>query len=496
MKRKKYFGIVAVSLILFVVISPALTSTNVETNNKYQEIKNSVKNNYENALSYPTSATVFTAPYTEEAYHWNDTDQYACLDLEATSGCYNEDGDIVAYAHSYFGIGNAEAEAMQQIKFSVGRSKTITITGILEIVHGVHEWAFLSHLATAVTYGSYSYDNFDENYDTIGIDPPFTWEDLLPILINIIGLVLGSIMPIPPLLPNAIRILASGLDTYMTYQDLINWKNNGWAEEIPVSFSFLAGPGTHSVWVGVKAKASTAGILEKANSTIFGKVKEIIVDGISPPDAPELVGQDKGHIGEAYEFVANTIDYNYDPVQFKFDWGDGTTTEWSEFDEESYYKFKRESHTYQEKGIYTIKVYVRDKDGMEAEGYGSHTISIDSDLPVASFISSVVSYVAGFNASNSYDPDGGDVVGYRWDFGVGEGWTDWFEMPEMVFNYQNYVGGSYTVKLQVKDDEGDIGEYTQVIAVRNKGFNKPHLILFQRYHNLFLILQKILQVLK
>ena len=71
------------------------------------------------------------------------------------------------------------------------------------------------------------------------------------------------------------------------------------------------------------------------------------------------------------------------------------------------------------------------------------------------------------------------------------GWTD---LPVGGHDYGS--GSTATVKLQVIDDEGDIGEITHDIAVKNRGFNKPHLILIQRYHNLFLILQKILQVLK
>jgi len=56
-----------------------------------------------------------------------------------------------------------------------------------------------------------------------------------------------------------------------------------------------------------------------------------------------------------------------------------------------------------------------------------------------------------FYAYYSYDPDG-EIIGYRWDFendGVYD--TDWLEDPLITYSYS--YPGSYTVRLQVKDDD-------------------------------------------
>ena len=67
-----------------------------------------------------------------------------------------------------------------------------------------------------------------------------------------------------------------------------------------------------------------------------------------------------------------------------------------------------------------------------------------------------------FNASQSYDPDGGAIVTYRWDFGDGS--TGYGRI--VVHQYSN--AGVYNVTLTVIDDEGQVGT-----ATTGTGFNVP-----------------------
>jgi len=67
-----------------------------------------------------------------------------------------------------------------------------------------------------------------------------------------------------------------------------------------------------------------------------------------------------------------------------------------------------------------------------------------------------------FNANQSYDPDGGDIVIYRWDFGDGN--ISYGVMP--VHQYTN--PGTYTVTLTVVDDEGESST-----ATAGYGYNTP-----------------------
>jgi len=66
-----------------------------------------------------------------------------------------------------------------------------------------------------------------------------------------------------------------------------------------------------------------------------------------------------------------------------------------------------------------------------------------------------------FNASASYDPDGGAIVGYAWDFGDGATGTG------MVVEhaYTDYRKDPYVVKLTVTDDEGDTWSHSEKLGI-------------------------------
>ncbi len=53
-----------------------------------------------------------------------------------------------------------------------------------------------------------------------------------------------------------------------------------------------------------------------------------------------------------------------------------------------------------------------------------------------------------FNASDSYDPDGGSLQSYQWDFGDGNTGSG------MVVMHQYNTSGNYTISLTITDDEG------------------------------------------
>lgn len=64
-----------------------------------------------------------------------------------------------------------------------------------------------------------------------------------------------------------------------------------------------------------------------------------------------------------------------------------------------------------------------------------------------------------FDASASYDPDGGDIVSYHWDFGDGSSG----EGETITHSYMDF--GLYTVTLTVIDDEGFEGTATKEVEI-------------------------------
>jgi len=75
-----------------------------------------------------------------------------------------------------------------------------------------------------------------------------------------------------------------------------------------------------------------------------------------------------------------------------------------------------------------------------------------------------------FDASGSTDSDGA-ISGYQWDFeNDGNYDTGWLETPTTTHSYSNT--GSYTVKLQVKDNEGETDTDTAQVTI-TEGDQKP-----------------------
>ena len=72
-----------------------------------------------------------------------------------------------------------------------------------------------------------------------------------------------------------------------------------------------------------------------------------------------------------------------------------------------------------------------------------------------------------FNATQSYDPDGGNINRYEWDF-ENDGKID---ATGAVVVHRYYQPGNYTVKLIVTDDEGQKG-----IAIAGTGWNTPPVV--------------------
>jgi PKD repeat protein len=86
--------------------------------------------------------------------------------------------------------------------------------------------------------------------------------------------------------------------------------------------------------------------------------------------------------------------------------------------------------------------------------------------PVASFTYTPSAPIFGqviiFNASASYDPDGGNISSYGWDFDDGTVYT--VDEPVATHNYTSI--GDYNVTLTVTDDEAETDTIWQIVKVR------------------------------
>jgi hypothetical protein len=137
-----------------------------------------------------------------------------------------------------------------------------------------------------------------------------------------------------------------------------------YSNESPVDFAFDGQPGLNRFSVGVRSEAYTVFLtVGHGTGIIGGVVEEIAITGICPPEKAEIDGLSEGFMGFPYGFEAVATDINGDDIQYRFWWGDGTSSDWSEFvpSGEPVLMY----HTFETPGIYEITVEARDGDWID-----------------------------------------------------------------------------------------------------------------------------------
>jgi outer membrane protein assembly factor BamB len=96
-------------------------------------------------------------------------------------------------------------------------------------------------------------------------------------------------------------------------------------------------------------------------------------DGNTAPNPPSINAPSYGKVRDTIVFWFSAIDPNNNPVSFYVDWGDETSSGWTQLyaSEESFFL----EHTWSTKGSYTVRVKAKDTLGEESE-WSEHTIGI------------------------------------------------------------------------------------------------------------------------
>jgi outer membrane protein assembly factor BamB len=89
-----------------------------------------------------------------------------------------------------------------------------------------------------------------------------------------------------------------------------------------------------------------------------------IIDN-QPPAQPIITGETNGKKGTEYTYTAVSSDPDNDNISYFFDWGDGTSSGWTEFTPSV--TIVNRTHTWNRTGIYTIQVKAMDENGAESD---------------------------------------------------------------------------------------------------------------------------------
>jgi len=185
----------------------------------------------------------------------------------------------------------------------------------------------------------------------------------------------------------------------------------------------------------------------------------------SPPDTPiKPSGPTSIEIGVEYEYTSETVDDDGDQIRFRFDWGDGNYSDWSEFVVSNISVAM--SHSWNSISNYSIRVMAQDGNGLNSSWSPNLNVmvsqnEVEGEPPVANFAlpsKIFTNQTLFFDGSASFDIDG-EIISYWWDFGDGENGSG----ISLSHVYKN--PGVYTVTLIVTDEYGNTYSKSTIISV-------------------------------
>jgi len=185
----------------------------------------------------------------------------------------------------------------------------------------------------------------------------------------------------------------------------------------------------------------------------------------NPPHAPlKPSGPTLIELGTSYMYSSAAFDPDGDQVRLRFDWGDGSLSEWTSFVDSN--TSVSVAHAWENNSTITIRVIAQDENLSNSSWSEPLTVVVSGAVsgnlsPVAVFVlplTILTNHTVVFNASGCVDPDG-VIMSYQWDFGDGTQGTG--KTPVHVYRSP----GRYTVTLTVTDNSGLTNSVSQFVVV-------------------------------
>ncbi len=156
------------------------------------------------------------------------------------------------------------------------------------------------------------------------------------------------------------------------------------------------------------------------------------------------------------QFIDQSSDPDGEIVSWLWEFGDGATAE-----------VQSPPHKYAKAGTYKVKLTVADDRGATDEAI--QEITVGNVGPIAAFSITPAEALTGepvtFDASASYDPDG-KIVQFAWDFDGDGTFEECVATAKITHAFAD--NGSYTVRLEVTDDDGATDEASGMVKIKNR----------------------------
>ncbi|MEL6820249.1 MAG: PKD domain-containing protein, partial [Calditrichota bacterium] len=215
------------------------------------------------------------------------------------------------------------------------------------------------------------------------------------------------------------------------------------------------------------------------DSAVGERVRSVNVSANPAPNTNFTIDPPSGTTTTVFQFNAGLTNDDTDPIElleFRWRWeAGGNWTNWS--------SDTLATHQYTSNGNKTVTLEARDQAG--AVGTRSKTVSVSSNpAPTAVFSfdppTGTPAMTFTFNAGGSSDDtDPIESLQFRWEFGAGNGFTNW--SSDTLISHMFSTTADQQVTLQVRDLAGAIGEKQQnVPVVQNQSpnasfnFNPPN----------------------